>query len=416
MKINILDNYAYDDVKINATTVIQNAINECNMKGAGEVVIPKGDYLIDGIVLKSNVTLHLQKDCHLIGSGDESKYTLREGPFELNKNNTPISALIFAKNQTNIAITGEGTIDGNYQKFIYPDQQDEVHLKFYKYPRPMTIYLENTSNILLKDFKIIDAPFWTVHLVGCCNSEVDNVTIRNEMRMPNTDGFDIDRSKNTYIHDCDIVTGDDAICPKCTQETMKYGDCSDLIVNNCKIKTESSAVKFGSSSFGNFINCKFSNLNIRDTNRGLTFQLRDPGNAENILFENIKILTKHYSKEWWGTGEPIFISILPRDEETDMSCHYINNVIFKNIDCNVENGIFIGSENDDMINNLTFDNIKIVLRKDMYSNTDFDLRPWKGTDKIENHKLKIVNTLNKNNYVIKNLRAYDKNGLITNIR
>ena len=78
MKINILDNYAYDDVKTNATTVIQNAINECNMKGAGEVVIPKGDYLIDGIVLKSNVTLHLQKDCHLIGSGDESKYTLRE--------------------------------------------------------------------------------------------------------------------------------------------------------------------------------------------------------------------------------------------------------------------------------------------------------------------------------------------------
>ncbi|WP_409076878.1 glycoside hydrolase family 28 protein [Bombilactobacillus bombi] len=393
-------------MKNNSTEVIQDSIDKCNNSGGGEVIIPEGDYIIDGLILRSNVTLNLKKGCHLIGSGNEDNYILRKGPFELNKNNTPISGLIFAKNQTNISIIGEGTIDGNYRKFIYPNQDEELHLKFYKYPRPMIIYFENSSNILLKNFKIKGAPFWTVHLVGCLNTEIYNIDINNEMRMPNTDGFDIDRSKNTYIHNCNIITGDDAICPKCTEETSKYGDCSGLVVNNCKIKTESSAVKFGSSSFGNFVNCKFTNLTIKDTNRGLTFQLRDPGNAENILFENIKITTKHYSEDWWGSGEPIFISILPRSIETDMTNHYINNVIFRNIECYAENGIFIGSENDNMINNLLFSNIKLNLMKKTHSKIMFDLRPWKGVDKIEIDNLDAINVMNKNDYIIDGLKFH----------
>lgn len=270
----------------------------------------------------------------------------------------------------------------------------------------MTVYFEDCTNVILKGITIQNAPFWTVHLVGCLNTEAARLTIHNEKRMPNTDGFDIDRSKNTVIHDCEIITGDDAICPKCTEETARYGDCTGLIVTNCRITTQSAAVKFGSSSFGNFVNCQFSNLTIEDTNRGLAFQLRDPGSVENILFENITIKTKHYSKDWWGSGEPIFISILPRDNQTDLTGQRIRNVIFKNIQCDAENGVFIGSAADGMITNVLFDHVEIRLRKALAAATEFDLRPWKGVAKV-GAKLAGINSVHSNHYSLQNFRVTD---------
>ncbi|WP_054726540.1 glycoside hydrolase family 28 protein [Paucilactobacillus hokkaidonensis] len=306
MIINILDQRDFLDLNGSTTKLIQNAINECSKNGGGTVIIPgNGDYIIDGIVMENNVTLSIEKGARLIGSGNESKYIKREGPFELLKNDTPICSLIYAKNSSHISIVGAGKIIGSYQKFIFPEQKLAPHLKSYKYPRPMTIYFENCKNIYINNVTISDAPFWTIHLVGCVNTEIDDIKIYNESRMPNTDGIDIDRSKNTFIHNCIIVTGDDAICSKCTEETKQYGDCTNLLVENCQLTSQSSGIKFGSSSFGNFVNCNFKKISIKDSNRGLAFQLRDPGSAKNIIFEDINIVTKHFTEEWWGSGEPI---------------------------------------------------------------------------------------------------------------
>ncbi|CAJ1229882.1 polygalacturonase [Levilactobacillus zymae] len=398
MQLNVLEHLTYAEVHANATAAIQTAIDACAQVGGGTVLVPgSGPYVIDGLVLKSHVTLHIAAGATLVGSGNEARYTHRPGPFELNRHNTPICGLIYAKGQTDIAITGAGAIDGNFQRFIYPDQGDEVHLKFYKYPRPMTVYFEDCHQVRLQDVTLQNAPFWTVHLVGCHNTEIARVTIHNEPRMPNTDGIDVDRSHNTYIHDCAIVTGDDAICPKCTEETAAYGDCTNLLVENCTIRTQSSAVKFGSSSFGNFYNCHFQHLTITNTNRGLTFQLRDPGSAENIRFNDISIATKHYSQEWWGAGEPIFISLLPRDAQTDLTGQVIRNVSFTNITCDAENGLFIGSVADHMIQNLTFDHVTLTLRRPLDSPVQYDLRPWQGTPKIF-APLRGIETYGENSY------------------
>lgn len=383
MQLNILAHADPATVQVNATAAIQGAIETCAQAGGGTVFVPgRQTYCIDGLVLKSHVTLHLAAGAVLRGSGREDRYTHRPGPFELNRNQTPICGLIYAKGQTDIAITGPGTIDGNDQQFIYPDQADEVHLKSYHYPRPMMVYFEDCSQVRLQHLTLQNSPFWTVHLVGCRNTEIDHLTIQNEVRMPNTDGIDVDRSTNTYIHDCTIVTGDDAICPKCTEETARYGDCTNLQVEDCRIQTQSSAVKLGSSSFGNFVNCHFQRLTITDTNRGLTFQLRDPGSAENISFSDITIATKHYSPEWWGSGEPIFISLYPRDAHTDLTGQVISNVSFHHITCDAENGLFVGSVADQMIQQVTFDHVTLHLRRPLGSPVYYDLRPWHGLAKI----------------------------------
>lgn len=410
LNINILDIANDDDITANATATIQAAIDRCAANNGGTVTIPNGTYIVDGLKLKSNVTLHLEADAILKASGDETKYSHRPGPFELNRNRTPISALIYAKGQRNIAITGEGHIDGNYTTFIYPNQENEVHLKFYNYPRPMTIYLEDCTNITLDHITVENAPFWTIHLVGCHNTEISHIAIHNEVRMPNTDGIDVDRSKNTHIHDCEIITGDDAICPKCTEETAQYGDCTNLLVENCYLKTQSAAVKFGSSSFGNFENCKFRRLTIKDTNRGLAFQLRDPGSAENISFEDITIDTKPYTTDWWGSGEPIFISLLPRDAATDLTGQTIHNVSFRRITCTAENGILVAAESAEAIHDITFEDVDLTLRQDNETPVTFDLRPWKGTAKVQ-RPLRLVTNLADSALHFKHVQGHFPNQL-----
>ncbi|WP_295728754.1 glycoside hydrolase family 28 protein [uncultured Limosilactobacillus sp.] len=403
MQINVLENNPGLSTTTNATSVIQAAIDQCSQHGGGQVVIPAGCYVIDSLLLKSNVDLHLAAGAKLLGSGNEEHYHHRPGPFELLKNETPISGLIYADGQENIAITGQGTIDGNYQQFILPNQEDEVHLKFYKYPRPMMIYFENCRDVLIQGITIQNSPFWTVHLVGDLNTEIDHVTIENEVRMPNTDGVDVDRSKNTYIHDCQIHTGDDAICPKCTEETSQYGDVENLTVINCRIITQSSAVKFGSSSFGNFSNCVFRHLVVRDTNRGLAFQLRDPGSARNIIFEDIDIATKHYSKEWWGSGEPIYITLLPREPKTQLAGSTISNVTFKNVKCRAENGILLAGYQAGVIRDIRFEQVTLALQRPLGEMVEYDLRPDDHNGKIM-RPLKVINDLSASQYSINNCR------------
>lgn len=410
MKINILDTAIYAEIANDATATIQAAIDQCAAADGGEVTIPSGQYIIDGLRLKTGVTLNLEADAILRGSGHEVAYIHRPGPFELNRNHTPISALISATGQRNIGITGEGQIDGNYRAFIYPNQPTAVHLKSYHYPRPMTLYFEDCTNVTLQQLTIRDAPFWTIHLVGCHNTEISHIAIHNEVRMPNTDGIDIDRSQNTFIHDCEIITGDDAICPKCTEETGQYGDCTNLHVTNCFLKTQSAAVKFGSSSFGNFENCRFQHLTIQDTNRGLAFQLRDPGSVNNVSFDDITIATKHYSPEWWGSGEPISLTLLPRDQDTDLSQQTIRNVTFKNITCDAENGILVAADVPAAFSQITLENVTVNFRQNVDTPVTFDLRPWHGTAKLQ-RPLRLVTNLAGADLTFKNVQGRFPNRL-----
>lgn len=410
LDINILD-IEMGKIRESHTKMIQWAIDECSNSGGGRVIIPRDKtYTIDGIFIKSNVELHLEENAVLLGSGCEDEYIMRPGPFERLRNNTPISALIYSKHTENIKITGKGTIDGNYKKFIPEGQEDAKHIAFFKYPRPMTVYFEGCERIGLSDITITNAPFWTVHLVGCNQADICGVKIFNELRMPNTDGFDIDRCKNVRISNCFISTGDDAICPKCTEETAEYGDCENLTVENCVLNSASSAIKFGSSSFGNFRNCSFTNIDIRDTNRGLAFQIRDTHNVENVLFQNITIQTRRYSKEWWGTGEPVYVTICSREE--GMVIGTIKNIIFENINCECENGMFFYSDKPCAIEAVTLKNIKMDFKRfSEYELSEYDLRPCSG-EQMYHEQLSPILAVNVNHLLIDNVKITDPDNIL----
>lgn len=56
------------------TAAIQAAIDACEQQGGGTVRLTAGTFLSAPIVLKSNITLQLDKGATLLGSGDHKDY------------------------------------------------------------------------------------------------------------------------------------------------------------------------------------------------------------------------------------------------------------------------------------------------------------------------------------------------------
>lgn len=91
---------------------INQAILKCSLAGGGTVVVPQGTFYTGPITLKSNVNFHLQEGAILKFLTNQSLYfpgviTRWEGLDCYNAR-----PLIYAYGETNIAITGKGTIDG----------------------------------------------------------------------------------------------------------------------------------------------------------------------------------------------------------------------------------------------------------------------------------------------------------------
>jgi len=112
----------------------------------------------------------------------------------------------------------------------------------------------------------------------------------------NNDGLDIDGCEDVLIENCDINTGDDAICLK-----SSLNPCKNFVVRNCVVTSHTSPLKFGTSSSGGFINIKVENCYFYDCPMGaIKLQIVDGGTMENIEISRIKIV---------NGGSPIFIRL-----------------------------------------------------------------------------------------------------------
>jgi polygalacturonase len=176
----------------NDGAAIQKAIDACTQAGGGMVYLPPGNFLTGTIVLKSNVTLHLSAGATLWGSRHIEDYK----PFHL----------IYAENADNIAIEGDGTINGNGDAFWGREFRP-----IEKRPSPF-IELVGCHNVHIRDVRIRNTPGWGIRPWNCDGVYIRGISMISDMDSPNTDGIDPDASRNVFISDSYIETGDDAIC------------------------------------------------------------------------------------------------------------------------------------------------------------------------------------------------------------
>lgn len=375
-----------DDAK-----AIQRAIDACSASGGGSVIIPSGKTFMAGpLHLKSNVDLHLQPNSVLLANPDEAVYT--ESAFRGNRGEGMM--WISGKDIHNVSITGQGRIDGNGVAFMGRELSDSYELKPVTDfdPRPHVLTLVNASNVKINGVTIANSAYWTVHLVGCCDVAISDISLLNNLKIRNGDGIDIDHSRKVRISNCFIESGDDCICLKNRREFEEYGPCEDVVVTNCIMTSRSCAVKIGSENMDAIRRVLFDNCIITKSNRGIGIQNRDEGTVSDITFSNMTVDCRLFSDVWWGKSEPIYVTSYPRARgnhkdagwrfpkgATQGACGEVSNIRFIDIYSTSENGIFLGCDEPGKIRNVTLDNIDLTLLKPaQYEGGVFDRRPCEG--------------------------------------
>jgi glycosyl hydrolase family 28 len=308
-----LFNIYSDGVTLN-TRSIQFAIDYIHQQGGGRLVFDVGRFLTGSIHLKSGVILHLQEGAVLLG-------TLN--PFDYDRKN--FTALIFAHDQENIAITGKGVIDGqgrqvarnvagNVHKGLVKDafRNDRPEAEI----RPMLIYFRSSKNIRIKGITLRNAASWVQTYDQCKNVQLDSVYVDSKAFW-NNDGIDIVDSDSVAVTNSFIDASDDGICLKSHDAAQV---CQNIFIRNCTIRSSANGIKFGTASYGGFRNIQILRIKVFDTYRSaIAVEAVDGGFIEGVQADSI---------EAYNTGNAFFLRI---GQRVTGKKSRLENVRFSNI-------------------------------------------------------------------------------------
>ena len=317
---------AAGDGKTDCSAAITRAIAECNATGGGRVVIPDGVYLTGPVHLKSNVHLHLSGKATLLFSRDTKRYlplvySRWEGVELMN-----YSACIYADSVENIALTGEGTLDGNadceQSWWLWKGRtncgwhtgvpvQDPARNRLFdmgaqdvpvkdrlfgegSFLRPNLVQFCHSRNILIEGLTMKNSPMFEVNPVLCSNVTVRGINIVSHG--PNNDGCDPDSCRDVLIENCVFDTGDDCIAIKSgrNRDGRRVAMPSEnIVIRNCRMKDGHGGVTIGSEMSGGvrnvFVeNCRMDSPNLDQALRFKTNAMRG-GTIEHIFFRNISV-------------------------------------------------------------------------------------------------------------------------------
>ncbi len=291
---NIRDYGAVDDGKTLCTGAIQQAIDAAS-KVRGMVLIPRGTFLSGSLRLKSGVELHLGEGATLLGSKHRKDYQLGQW-----------YALLLANDLHDIAITGQGTIDG-HGKELAQDVLALVETGVVKIPphgwrpsavdRPEIIEFRHCRGVRVENVTIKNSACWVQTYRNCFDLSIRGIHVDSKTYW-NNDGIDVVDCQKVHISDCDVDSDDDGICLK--SET-RGSWCQDVLIENCKVRSSASAIKFGTGSAGGFRRVLVRHIVVRDTYRSaVALESVDGGTLEDVNVENIKAV---------NTGNAFFIRL-----------------------------------------------------------------------------------------------------------
>ena len=307
------------------TDAIRKAIKACNAAGGGHVVVPAGTFLTGAIRLLSNVDLHLEKGATLAFSQDPNDYlpvvyTRWQGIELMN-----YSPFIYAFEQENVGVTGEGTLDGQADNARWwpwkgsssfgwqpgdPNQNADDALSQQMaddampveervfgaghYLRPNFIQPYRCRNVVISGVTILRSPMWEIHPVLSHNVTVQGVTVNSHG--PNNDGCDPECCRDVVIEGCTFDTGDDCIAIKAGKNAdgrRVNVPSEDIVIRNCTFADGHGGVTIGSEMTGGVRNIfaedlQMSSPNLNNCLRLKTNSLRG-GFIENVHMRNTTV-------------------------------------------------------------------------------------------------------------------------------
>lgn len=385
-QINVVSLGAKGDSVSDSKPAFDKAMALCKKNKGGTIIVPKGVYKLNGpIHFVSNVKLLIEKDAKIKFSDNPKHYlpmvlTSWEGTMLYN-----YSPLLYAYNCTDIAITGEGTIDGEGgkiwksfkakegtgKKLSREMNHNNVPLKDRKFGdgyflRPQMIQFFNCKNILVEKIRIENSPFWCLHLLKSESITVRDITYKSLNH--NNDGIDPEYAKDVLIERVTFNNGDDNIAIKAGRDHEGRANSTtpseNIVIRNCSFKGLHGVV-LGSEMSAGIKNIYVENCKtVGYLKRGIYLKTNADrgGYIKDVFVKNIQLdevedclyITANYHGE--GSGYPSEIS----------------NVLFSNITCNkaTGTGIVIQGFPEKKVRNISLNNIEIKSAKNAISNSN----------------------------------------------
>jgi polygalacturonase len=268
------------------TAAIQAAIDACANKGGGTVTLPAGNYLSAPIVLKSNITLHLDEGATLLGSTDHADY-----PAITEFRAPGLQSLVSATNASNITIDGKGTINGQGESWWEMARKIRGSgILGSDHPRPRLVVFDHCKHIVIEGVTIENSPMWQVVPYYSDEVTIRNVKILAPQHSPNTDAIDPFSSSNVLIENVYSDVGDDNVAIKSGMINSPGPDSPsrDITVRNC-VFMHGHGMSVGSELAGGAQNIVAENIQFNGTDQGVRVKAnRDRGNVvKDLVFRNL---------------------------------------------------------------------------------------------------------------------------------
>ncbi|MDH7599829.1 MAG: glycoside hydrolase family 88 protein [Sedimentisphaerales bacterium] len=343
-----------------ASAAIAKAIEACAAAGGGRVQIPPGTFITGPIHLRSNVNLHLGKGATLLFKTDPNAYlpqvlTRFEGMECWN-----YSPLVYAYAQTNVAITGDGTLDGqasdrnwwswktsqsSARRRLVQMVADNVPVDKRRFGngdnlRPPFIQFYRCEDVLIEGIHIRRSPMWNINPVLCKNVVVRNVDVLSHG--PNNDGCNPESCRYVLIEGCTFDTGDDCIAIKSgrNNDGRRIGIPSqDIIIRRCTMKDGHGGVTIGSEISGGCSNvfaddCRMDSPNLDRVLRFKSNAVRG-GIVEDIYIRRISVgqvadavlqIDHAYEEGANGAYQPIVKNVFMQEVQVQRTPRILNVV------------------------------------------------------------------------------------------
>jgi polygalacturonase len=320
--VRIADHGARGDGATLNTAAISAAVGACARAGGGKVVVPRGVFLTGPIELKSHIELHLERGAVLLFSPDIALYPLARVSYE-GLPAVRARSPIWANGAEDIAITGEGIIDGSgqawrpvkkskltagqWQALVAsggvvdaagstwwpsrgalngaetvksldsrgPDVPVAEYAAARAYLRPVMVSLVGCRRVLLDGPTFQNSPAWNIHPLLSEDLVIRNITVLNPWYSQNGDGLDLDSCRRAVVYNCRFDVGDDAICIKSGKD--EYGrkrarPTEDVVITDCVVYHGHGGFTVGSEMSGGVRNILVERCTFLGTDVGLRFK------------------------------------------------------------------------------------------------------------------------------------------------
>jgi hypothetical protein len=385
------------------SAAFQRAIDEATAYAGKAQVLVRGGrkYLVGTIELKGAIDFHLADDAELVVSTRREDYRGGlAGSADPATMASSAGGVIVATGAQGLKISGTGRLQGRAKEFMKSyDAPNEWWLP--SDFRPKMFVLTRCKDLEVRDITFAEAPNWGLHMLGCDGVLVDNIKVRNLLDVPNCDGIDPDHSRNVEIKNCNLVCGDDGVVIKCSRQPVDYGECSNIHVHDCVIETQDAGLKIGTETASDIHDIRFERCQIKTSSRGLCIQLRDEGNIYNIDYRDITFTSRFYSDPWWGRGEAISFTAIPRTATSKPGA--LHHIHVQNVTGHAENSVRVRGSEQSRIHDVTFDHVGITLdRTTRYKGELYDNRPTTAIPAIEPHDTPGFSVEHADNVILRN--------------